>query len=104
MLPGAVPTVASRARSHRPALAVPQFLGSYVAVWTLVGLAVYALYRPHGTATAGARTIAAGLYELIPLKRRFRRHCRERSAPDSSSGTPASARASDSSWCCWRWA
>jgi predicted metal-binding membrane protein len=53
------------------------FLGSYVAVWTLVGLAVYALYRPHGTAFAGALTIAAGPYELTPLKRRFRRHCRE---------------------------
>ena len=50
MLPGAVPAVARRARSHRPALAVPLFLGSYLAVWTLVGLLVYALYRPHGTA------------------------------------------------------
>jgi predicted metal-binding membrane protein len=77
MLPGAVPALARRAHSHRPALAVPQFLGSYVAVWTLVGLAVNALYRPHGTATAGALTIAAGMYELTPLKRRFRRHCRE---------------------------
>jgi predicted metal-binding membrane protein len=51
MLPGAVPAVARRARSHRPALAVPPFVASYLAVWTLVGLAVYALYRPHGTAT-----------------------------------------------------
>ena len=77
MLPGAVPAVARRARSLRPALDVPVFLGSYLAVWTLVGLAVYALYRPHGTATAGALTIAAGLYELTPLKRHFRRRCRE---------------------------
>ena len=77
MLPGAVPAVARRARSHRPALAVPLFLGSYLAVWTLVGLAVYALYRPHGTAVAGALTIAAGLYELTPLKRHSRRRCRE---------------------------
>lgn len=78
MLPGAVPAVARRARSHRPALAVPLFLGSYLAVWTLVGLLVYALYRPHGTAIAGALTVAAGLYELTPLKRRFRRRCRAR--------------------------
>jgi predicted metal-binding membrane protein len=78
MLPGAVPAVSRRARSHRPALAVPLFVGSYLAVWTLVGLVVYALYRPHGTATAGALTIAAGLYELTPLKRHFRRRCRER--------------------------
>jgi predicted metal-binding membrane protein len=77
MLPGAVPAVARRARSHHPALAVPLFVGSYLAVWTLVGLAVYALYRPHGTATAGALTIAAGLYELTPLKRDLRRRCRE---------------------------
>jgi predicted metal-binding membrane protein len=77
MLPGAVPAVARPARSHHPALAVPLFVGSYLAVWTLVGLAVYALYRPHGTATAGALTIAAGLYELTPLKRDLRRRCRE---------------------------
>lgn len=77
MLPGAVPAVARRARSHRPALAVPLFVGSYLAVWTLVGLVVYALYRPHGTAIAGALTVAAGLYEFTPLKRHFRRRCRE---------------------------
>jgi predicted metal-binding membrane protein len=77
MLPGAVPAVARRARSRVPALAVPLFVGSYLAVWTLVGLAVYALYRPHGTVIAGALTIAAGLYELTPLKRYFRRRCRE---------------------------
>jgi hypothetical protein len=39
------------------------FVGSYLAVWTLVGLAVYPLYRPHGTAVAGALTIAA----LVPV-------------------------------------
>jgi predicted metal-binding membrane protein len=77
MLPGAVPAVARRARSRRPALAVPLFVGSYLAVWTLVGLVVYALYRPHGTAIAGALTVAAGLYDFTPLKRHFRRRCRE---------------------------
>jgi predicted metal-binding membrane protein len=77
MLPGAVPAVARHARGHRPALAVPLFVGSYLAVWTLVGLVVYALYRPHSTAIAGALTVAAGLYELSPLKRHFRRRCRE---------------------------
>lgn len=77
MLPGAAPAVVRHARSHRPALAVPQFLGSYLAVWTVVGLAVYALYRPHGSTVAGALTIAAGVYELTPLKRECRRRCRE---------------------------
>jgi hypothetical protein len=52
-------------------------VGSYLAVWTLIGVAIYALYRPHGTSAAGAVVIAAGLYELTPLKREFRRRCRE---------------------------
>jgi len=50
--------------------------GSYLAVWTLVGVVMYVLYRPHGTFAAGAVAIAAGLYEFTPLKRRFRRCCR----------------------------
>jgi predicted metal-binding membrane protein len=49
----------------------------YLAVWTVVGVAVYALYRPHGSVAAGAVAIAAGGYELTPLKRHFRRRCRE---------------------------
>jgi predicted metal-binding membrane protein len=77
MLPGAAPAVVRRARSHRPVLAVPQFLVSYLAVWTLVGLAVYALYRPHGSTVAGVLTTAAGVYELTPVKRECRRRCRD---------------------------
>jgi predicted metal-binding membrane protein len=76
MLPGAAPAV-GRARSDGSALAVPLFLCSYLAVWTLVGIGVYAVYEPHGTTVAGALTIAAGLYELTPLKSLFRRNCRE---------------------------
>jgi len=57
---------------------VPLFVASYLAVRTVVGVAVYALYRPHGTVTAGGVVIAAGVYELTPIKRRFRRRCRER--------------------------
>jgi predicted metal-binding membrane protein len=57
--------------------AVPLFLGSYLAVWTVVGVAVYALYRPHATFAAGAVVIAAGVYEFTPLKRHFRRRCHE---------------------------
>jgi predicted metal-binding membrane protein len=38
---------------------------------------VYALDRPHGTVAAGALVIAAGVYELTPLKQHFRRLCRE---------------------------
>jgi predicted metal-binding membrane protein len=56
---------------------VPQFVGSYIVVWTLVGLAVYAVYRPHSTSIAGVLVIAAGAYELTPFKRDCRRRCRE---------------------------
>jgi len=57
--------------------AVPLFVGSYFAVWTLVGVAVYALYRPHGSFAAAAVAIAAGVYEFTPLKQVFRRRCGE---------------------------
>jgi predicted metal-binding membrane protein len=63
-------------RANGRALAVPLFAGSYLAVWTLVGIAVFAVYRPHGTSAAGVLTIAAGLYELTPLKRECRWRCR----------------------------
>ena len=77
MLPGAAPAVMRRAHASGGVRTVPLFVGSYLAVWTLVGVAVYALYRPHGTSAAGALAIAAGLYELTPLKRHCRRRCRE---------------------------
>jgi predicted metal-binding membrane protein len=75
MLPGAAPAVLRRAHAGG-VRAVPLFVGSYLAVWTLVGVAVYALYRPHGSFVAGVVVIAAGLYELTPLKQHFRRRCR----------------------------
>ena len=77
MLPGAGPAVVRRAQASGGVRAVPLFIGSYLAVWALVGAAVYVLYRPHGSVAAGAVTIAAGLYELTPLKRHFRRRCRD---------------------------
>jgi predicted metal-binding membrane protein len=77
MLPGAVPAVSRFVRASGRALAAPLFAGSYLAVWALFGLAVYALYRPHSDSAAGALVIAAGLYELTPLKRACRRRCRE---------------------------
>jgi predicted metal-binding membrane protein len=76
MLPGAAPAVVRRARAGG-VRAMPLFVASYLAVWALVGAAVYALYRPHGSSAAGAVVIAAGVYELTPLKQHFRRRCRE---------------------------
>ena len=78
MLPGAAPAVLRRAHASGRVRAAPLFVASYLAVWTVVGVAVYALYRPHGTFVAGAVAIAAGVYEFTPVKRRFRRRCRER--------------------------
>ena len=77
MLPGAAPAVLRRAQASGGVRAVPLFIGSYLAVWALVGAAVYALYRPHGSVAAGVVVIAAGVYEFTPLKRHFRRRCRE---------------------------
>jgi predicted metal-binding membrane protein len=77
MLPGAVPAVLRYTQGRQRVRATPFFLASYLAVWLLVGLAVYALYRPHGTTVAGGVVIAVGLYELTPLKQHFRRRCRE---------------------------
>ena len=77
MLPGAAPAVVRRVHASGRLLSVPSFVGSYLAVWALVGVAVYALYRPHGSGGAAAVVIAAGSYELTPIKRHFRRRCRE---------------------------
>src|SRR5438552_17257553 len=54
MLPGAAPAVLRRAQASGRVRAVALFVGSYLAVWTLVGVAVYAVYRPHGSVAAGA--------------------------------------------------
>jgi predicted metal-binding membrane protein len=78
MLPGAAPAVLQTARASGRVRAVPLFIVSYLAIWTLVGIAVYALYRPHGPVAAGVVVIAAGVYEFTPVKRHFRRRCRER--------------------------
>jgi predicted metal-binding membrane protein len=77
MLPGAVPAVVRRAQGGGGVRGVPLFVVSYLAVWALVGVAVYGLYRPHGSFVAGAVVVAAGVYELTPAKAHFRRRCRE---------------------------
>ncbi len=77
MLPGAAPAVVRRAQASGAVRAVPLFAGSYLAVWALVGAAVYALYRPHGSVAAGVVVIVVGVYEFTPLKRHFRRRCRD---------------------------
>jgi predicted metal-binding membrane protein len=85
MLPGLVPAVLRRGRTG-PVRAVVPFVASYLVVWTLVGALLYALYRPHGTTTAGLVVIAAGLYELTRLKQHCRRCCRARTRSGGGGG------------------
>ncbi len=75
MLPGAVPAAARRVHVTGRTLSVPLFVASYLGIWALAGVVVYATYRPHGPVVAGAVVIAAGLYEFTPLKRYFRERC-----------------------------
>jgi predicted metal-binding membrane protein len=77
MLPGAIPAVFRAAHGGGGVRTVPVFVGSYLAVWALVSVVVYTLYRPHDAVAAAVVVIAAGVYELTPLKRYFRRRCRE---------------------------
>ncbi len=77
MLPGSAPAVLRVARAGLRALEVARYVGSYLVVWALFGVVVYALYQPHGRDAAGAFTLAAGVYELTPIKRGFRQTCRE---------------------------
>ncbi len=77
MLPGAVRAVSRRVQDDGGGRGVPLFVTSYLAVWAVVGVAVYLLYRPHGTLIAGVVVIAAGLYEFTALKHHFRRRCQE---------------------------
>src|SRR5205807_2008527 len=79
MLPGTAPSALRVAAGSRRYLDVPRYIASYLGVWSLAGVLVYALYRPHGTAIAGALTAAAGIYELTPIRGQFRRRCRDRS-------------------------
>jgi predicted metal-binding membrane protein len=77
MLPGAVPAVLRVAHGGTRVGRAAMFLGSYLAVWSLVGVVLYGLYRPHLTSVAGGVVLAVGFYELTPVKRHWRRHCRE---------------------------
>jgi predicted metal-binding membrane protein len=95
MLPSAVPAARRVARLARSAPTVT-FAAGYLAVWTGFGLAAYGLFRlvtsfdtgwlawhESGPYIAGAVIVAAGIYELTPLKERFLRRCR---TPGGGSG------------------
>ncbi|HEX2084229.1 MAG TPA: DUF2182 domain-containing protein [Solirubrobacteraceae bacterium] len=88
MLPATVPVVALYARSSTAAR-TGAFVAGYLAVWVAYGVGAYALYRAiaawdpaflewdrGGPYVAGGAVVAAGLYQLTPLKRVCLRHCR----------------------------
>ena len=88
MLPSVAPTVLMFARI-RPGGHTWAFVVGYLLAWTGYGLIAYALYRAvralapsfvawdeHGPWVAGGALVAAGLYQLTPLKRACLRHCR----------------------------
>jgi predicted metal-binding membrane protein len=88
MLPSEAPSALLVVRLRR-GLPTLLFLTGYLAVWTAYGLGAYALLRfftsfdtgwlawsEAGPYVAGGAIVAAGVYELPPLKRLFLRRCR----------------------------
>jgi predicted metal-binding membrane protein len=87
MLPGAAPAVAHRARVRGTVRSAVPFVAAYLAIWAAAGLIAYVVDRPHGPLVAGAVVIAAGAYELTPVKRHFRRRCLEAGSRPSVVGS-----------------
>ena len=83
MLPGTAPLVKRMIGTGGRVRDVSRCLAGYLGIWAVLGVAVYAAYRPHGTAAAGALTVAAGAYELTPMKRRFREKYQYHRMPSS---------------------
>jgi predicted metal-binding membrane protein len=88
MLPSAAPTALLVARISR-GLPTLLFMAGYLAAWTVFGLAAYGLFRlvtsldlawlawdRGGPYLAGSAIVAAGIYELTPLKAACLRRCR----------------------------
>jgi predicted metal-binding membrane protein len=88
MLPATTPVVALFARSASAARTAA-FVAGYLVVWVAFGLAAYGLYRVldaldlsllawdrGGPYVAGGAVVAAGIYQLTPIKAACLRHCR----------------------------
>ncbi len=88
MLPAVAPVARLYMRAAAAGRVAPAgfFLVGYLALWLLSGLPAYLLWRtmsdplmgstPWALRVAGATLVAAGLYQLSPLKRACLRHCR----------------------------
>jgi predicted metal-binding membrane protein len=96
MLPGAAQAVLRRAQAGGRVRAVSLFVGSYLAVWTLVGVAVYAFYRPHTGLSPPARLRLRQVFTSSRRSSSTSAGAAARAyARDSRLGSTASARASD---------
>jgi predicted metal-binding membrane protein len=92
MFPTAAPMILMFARVHarkraqqQPFVSTWVFVGAYMVVWALLGLVAYAAaamadqspwLMDHAAQVGGAILVAAGLYQLTPLKYRCLSQCR----------------------------
>jgi predicted metal-binding membrane protein len=88
MFPAILPVVRlyGRAAANGQTAPVAVFVGGYIALWSVVGIPAFFAWRQlneplmHGSPwagrVAGAVAVAAGLYQLTPLKSVCLRHCR----------------------------
>jgi predicted metal-binding membrane protein len=88
MFPAVLPVVRLYARAAAKGQAAPVavFVGGYIALWGLVGIPAYFAWSrlngplmegsPWAGRVAGGVAVAAGLYQLTPLKLVCLRHCR----------------------------
>lgn len=88
MLPAVLPVVRlyTRAAARHTVAPVPLFLAGYAAVWSVIGLPAFVVWRglaepladasPTAGRIAGVVLVAAAVYQLSPLKAVCLRHCR----------------------------
>jgi predicted metal-binding membrane protein len=88
MLPAVAPAVRLYARAAGTGRVVPVawFVAGYLTVWTLSGLPAFVLWEwistplrngePWALRVAAATLLAAGVYQVLPLKRACLKHCR----------------------------
>ena len=88
MLPAVTPAVRLYARAAGAGRVAPVgwFVVGYLTVWTVSGLPAFALWQwisaplrdaePWALRVAAATLLAAGVYQVLPLKRACLRHCR----------------------------